>query len=126
MAALKFLDLISTINNEEFHMYQWIFFLDAFTDIDDREENKTNEFDPLVPRCFGKPENFDRFEDKFESLGRVEKRKLVVDVQEVKTQNELKSKAIRLSEEILRLSEVRCEPDMENIRNLLERDFLSP
>lgn len=108
-------------------MYQWIFFLDSFVEAEIvSEEAKSNEFIPLVPRYFESPDSYNPYGEKFENLGKIEKRRLVVDVQEVRTQTELNSKATQLSWEISRLSEVRCEPDMESIRNLLERDFLSP
>ena len=115
-AALKFLDLISAINNEEFLMYQWLFFYDS---MNSTVFNNAEEF-PLVNRMVG---NF--IPDKeIENTTGIVKRKLVIK-EKIETEADLQSSIIKLCREVVRSNSLRIVPDEDSIASVIEKDFFT-
>lgn len=115
-AAIKFLDLISAINNEEFLMYQWLFFYDS---MNSQVFNNAEEF-PLVNRMAG---NFIP-DSEIENTTGIVKRKLVI-TERIETEGELQEKIKELCAEVVRTNSVRIVPDEDSINLVVEKDFFT-
>ena len=119
LATLKFLELISVVNNEDFHMYQWIFFFDSLS------IGESNEFQPLVPRVVMPEAMRWKESEKKSNKGYLVKRKLVVKKHTSNDIQELFGLARLLINYIANQNLERCEPDWEEIHSLIETDFLN-
>lgn len=112
-AALKFLDLISAINSEEFLMYQWLFFYDSLN----AAFNHIDEF-PLVNKLV--PEGLSETEIKANTEC-VPRELIIRDYPN--SVEELQKKAAELCNEIVRTNSLRTEPDEKSIALVIEKDF---
>jgi hypothetical protein len=125
LAALKLLELLSAITNEEFHMYQWVFFFDYFN-VEMNEEYNNEGFMPQVPKCLmpelGAKPSYER--DGMETRGYPMKRGLVVTQTSVASLEELNRRALSLIDYILFHNIQRSEPDRESMQQVIDSDFL--
>lgn len=114
--ALKFLDLISAVNSEEFLMYQWLFFYDS---MNNAVFNEAEEF-PLVNRMAG---NFIP-NIEIENTIEIAKRKLIIKKMPA-TEEKLQKKIKKLCIEVVKMNSLRCAPDEASIANVIEEDFFT-
>ena len=115
-AALKFLDLISAINSEEFLMYQWLFFYDS---MNSTIFENAEEF-PLVNRM---AENFIPNKEIENTTG-VVKRKLIIKKMPL-TEDNIQRQIKKLCTEVVRTNSLRCIPDALSISTVIEEDFFT-
>jgi hypothetical protein len=87
LASLKLVELLSLANMEEFCLYQWIFTIDTFEKsyVQSLIQNGTSKiFTPFVIEMIKNTIKFEENDDKTKKYNDIEKRGLMLDIQKVR------------------------------------------
>jgi hypothetical protein len=113
-AALKFLDLFSAVNSEEFLIYQWLFFYDS---LNSEVFNENSQF-PLVNRLVGEEVSFEDIEKTTAMVNRP-----LVMKNSPATEEEFGKLAKELCRQVVRSNTLRSTVKEEDVESVIEDDF---
>jgi len=113
-AALKFLDLFSALNSEEFLIYQWLFFYDS---MNSELFNNCGQF-PLVNRLINEESSIFEIEKTTTAVERL----LVMKIMPA-TDEELNRLTRELCRQVVMTNTLRSIIREDNIESVVEEDF---